>query len=1630
MPITEEAGVRAVVQGAAQYVSDAARVNAATGQMVAGVGHAERAAAAAAGSLGTVGRASRQAGTDIGSVAGAAERSGQSLQQMGSRMRELGAQGIFLGAALSSPAAAALVLAVNFETAMTRISTLSGIAAGDVGELRDGLLEISKISAQGPDELAKGLLTITSTGKEGAEALNILEASAKSSAIGLGETNEIARTLTAAVTAFQSQGLTAAHAADVLFATVREGGAEVADVAGSLGRVVGIAAQVGVSFEDVGAFIATFTRLGVGADEAVTALRGTLTTLINPSDQAAEALQKAGLSMEGLRQTAREKGLNEALRLIIEAFRGNEEALSDVIPNVRALAGVLGTAGSQAEEFAGVLDALRNSEGDLDRAFETTSRTNAFKFQQAIADIKREAIEAGAVLLPALSKVLDILTKVVDAFGKVPAPVLAVGLAMTGLAGIAIGLVSSFAVLLGAALSLAGPLGLAGISAAAAGAGAGLIGAEGAAVAAAGGFAGLGAAATGAGAAIGALAIAAAPVIALGAAVAGGIFAAAFIADKLAAQEAADAVSELNRVKGLADRAATAPEETAPAPRRASADAIRRGVAITAAGALGPGGRQLAEAALGETHEERLIKLVERRKQLEKDIAAIKAGKSVETGGVPRTARGLSVELADVNNQIAGRSPAKGPSNLGVATEELASLRQLRSELEGEANAFEAAGKNVSAHRLEIAKLDVQIRELSSGVRTGAEAIAKSAGDDVTKTRAEQTQQTQLLTAAQEELNKQLGLPVPLKELDDLRKVEADSTATTEQLAEAHRQLNQSIGLTEPGAAFADLIRLEQSGVATADQLSAAHIALSSAVEQSGSPEAKAALSELFAVEQSGVATSGELAAAHDKLGKALGVTPRAQALSDYIALLRSGTAAPAELQGAIENLNHALGGRATAAINQYLRVQRDLGATTKELADSEAKLKDALAGAAQATEEAIGATSAALERYFALLQSGSATAADFAAAQQGLETALGLTEPAQALLRYNALLASGVDDANALKAAHDDLNAAVADSGNPAAIKALDELISLEKTGTATDEALTAAHLKLMAALRITPAVEAFLAYTAALADSTAGTREQREALDALAATLSGPGLSALGAYRDLLNNTSATEEDRKAALDALAAALVTSTQGDIAAAAAAKATAAAYADSAAAQRLVTDTARALADAKQEEIDAGLHLQDVLADENSSAEAVAEANRRFEAAVNAVRVASGNAEGAIHGLSGATDANAEAAKNAAAANRELADAIARVRGEQSKRVDKFEDTSGTAAAAGERGADTGQRGTATRPLTAKEVEDAFLAAQRAVEATSPATAERQAADARLRKAEFDLQLLKNLRGGQIDPRTGQPKFRTDESGNRIPFAPVTDQTFVPGTTTTVGPVGDPLGDLEQTTKDALAKTADDVKAAEAALADARKATSDATSAASKSEREAEQAQREAEAADREREQAFRESIAGRTLEAIQNVRQQRIQEQAEAIAREAFGLDGPSLSDVLATQQRSTDAFAQMRQKLLELGVEIPEDMLALFDRAAAAAETGAKKAGLRMDDLLTFFIARQIGRGTPFQNLVSVPPQVQAQLATSPAATGQGGTVQQVNLNGPINIGAGVTTGDVAHGVALAVRPAMSSL
>lgn len=352
-----------------------------------------------------------------------------SFQKAARNMQQAGRD---LSAAVTLPLAAigyaSAKAAADFETQTTRLVTLSGVGEDQMHQFRDSILALAPAVGIGPGELAKGMLAVTSTGIRGAEALDILKVSAKASADGLGDVYTVALTVTSVVNAYGAANISAARAADVLYQTVVEGNAEASTLAPQLGKVVGLASDMGVSFEEVGASIATFTRLGVDAETATISLRQILASLLNPSAQARKAMEDLGTSADSLRQSIKERGLADTLIGLMHDAQGNSDAIGQLFGNIRALSGVLGTAGSQADAYRTILEHLQQSTGVVDDAFNRTAQTASFMFNSMKAQLETIMVSVGQQIMPTLESLatnvlqplLQDLGALVAAFGQLP----------------------------------------------------------------------------------------------------------------------------------------------------------------------------------------------------------------------------------------------------------------------------------------------------------------------------------------------------------------------------------------------------------------------------------------------------------------------------------------------------------------------------------------------------------------------------------------------------------------------------------------------------------------------------------------------------------------------------------------------------------------------------------------------------------------------------------------------------------------------------------------------------------------------------------------------------------------------------------------------------------------------------------------------------------------------------------------------------------------------------------------------------------------------------------------------------------------------------------------------------------
>jgi len=359
----------------------------------------------------------------VGADTSDAERGLRSISdRLGSVGKQAAITGGLLSAGLTAPLTmlgkSALDTASRFEDSMTRIIALTGTSAEQAESLGQKVLNLSTQLPQSATELADALYFVVSAGFKGDEAMQVLTTSARAAAAGLGETKVVADAVTSTLNAYKMSSDQATHVTDIMTAAVTAGKMEAADLAGALGRVLPIAAAAGVSFEQVAASIATMTRTGLDSDEATTALRGVLSALVSPGKEAAETLHAIGLSAAGLRAEIAEKGLLAALQDLMVRTGGNLDMLSDIIPNIRALTGVLSTAGSQSASYAQILDSMGRAAGRTDAAFEAASKTLTFQLGSLHSTIDKVLIDLASRFLPVITSVVMKIGELVTKIGE------------------------------------------------------------------------------------------------------------------------------------------------------------------------------------------------------------------------------------------------------------------------------------------------------------------------------------------------------------------------------------------------------------------------------------------------------------------------------------------------------------------------------------------------------------------------------------------------------------------------------------------------------------------------------------------------------------------------------------------------------------------------------------------------------------------------------------------------------------------------------------------------------------------------------------------------------------------------------------------------------------------------------------------------------------------------------------------------------------------------------------------------------------------------------------------------------------------------------------------------------------
>lgn len=385
--------------------------------------------------------------SSIGKATQALGTAGKKAEQIGQSMKDVGGKlTSYITLPIAGVGIAATKMFTDFEGSLLKIENLVGISRDTLDDWQDDILALAGDTAKAPRELADGMFFVTSAGLRGKDALDALRSAAEASALGLGEVTTVADATTSAMNAYGPEVLSASEATNILALAVRAGKLEASALAPVMGRLLPTASAMGISFQQVAGILAVMSRTGLDAAEASTSLSAVMTTLLKPGVQAAKALDSVHLSMADLRQQARgPTGLIDVMRTLDSAFRGNDEALAQVVPNVRAFRGVMNVLAQDTAVVDDVMSQVASGVDVLGEGMERLHDDAGFKIAKFFNDLKVILIDLGGAVVPVLTDLLDNygarlvewVRSAVGWFRDLPEPVQRVSIILAGLAAAA-----------------------------------------------------------------------------------------------------------------------------------------------------------------------------------------------------------------------------------------------------------------------------------------------------------------------------------------------------------------------------------------------------------------------------------------------------------------------------------------------------------------------------------------------------------------------------------------------------------------------------------------------------------------------------------------------------------------------------------------------------------------------------------------------------------------------------------------------------------------------------------------------------------------------------------------------------------------------------------------------------------------------------------------------------------------------------------------------------------------------------------------------------------------------------------------------------------------------------------------
>jgi TP901 family phage tail tape measure protein len=338
-------------------------------------------------------------------------------------------------AALIKIAVASTQAFAGFDATMTRVESITGETAAGMAMLQKEVSRLNETSPLTGQQLAGGLEMLAMGGLKATDAMIALEPTQKLAVVGNLEMAQSADIVTNAINQFGVGAAGLQGILDMMAVAVTNSNTNLAQLGTALNYSAGAATGAGLEINETVGALAAFANVGYKASMGGTALRGTITRLLDPTKKAQGAMDSMSLTVKDA------AGQMLPLSNILEQLVYKQATTAEIFTIFGQRAGgaiaALVAGGYQSVDMLkGLEDATSNAGGALDKMFGTQQQSLENRIKAAESAFENLKIKIGSALEPAVGALADSLqvlfTNLSNAGGLVDAVGMGVAALVTG----------------------------------------------------------------------------------------------------------------------------------------------------------------------------------------------------------------------------------------------------------------------------------------------------------------------------------------------------------------------------------------------------------------------------------------------------------------------------------------------------------------------------------------------------------------------------------------------------------------------------------------------------------------------------------------------------------------------------------------------------------------------------------------------------------------------------------------------------------------------------------------------------------------------------------------------------------------------------------------------------------------------------------------------------------------------------------------------------------------------------------------------------------------------------------------------------------------------------------------------